>query len=119
MKKELFKYNDKDLYLTVAKYSNNGRMYLGLDCDEGLYDDITINLTDMMLPSEDYAFINSDIGEDLKQLLVDKKIMSEPIDTMQYNMGRYDLVRLYHDVIKEYDPEGYEKNYLKDNDYEI
>ena len=38
---------------------NNGRIYIALENeDSDLYADVTINLSDMLLPDDDYIFIN-------------------------------------------------------------
>lgn len=113
MKKSLGKYNNEDLYLIIASYRNNNRIYLAVETKDELYADITINLSDMMLPDADYIFVNGDTSKELRNWLEEKNIISEPLETYQYNMGRYDMVKVDFDILKEYDPDGfaeYEKN---------
>ena len=113
MKESIGKFKDDNLYLTIASYRNNKRIYIAIDTEEELYADVTINLPDMILPDDDYIFVNGDISKDLRKFLEDKGFISEPIETYQYNMGRYDMVQVNFDLLKEYDPEGFkdfEKN---------
>lgn len=119
MKKSIGKYDDQELYLVVASYQNNNRIYLGVDTEDGSYADITINLPDMLLPSEDYIFVNSDMTKELRNFLNKKGIIGETYTTIQYNMGRYDMAKIDLDLIKEYDSEGFEKYFNKNDDYEI
>ena len=118
MKKSIGNYNGKELYLTIAKYSNNNRIYVAVETEEDLYADITINLSDMVLPGEEYAFANGDTSKELRKFLEDKGIISEPIETYQYNMGRYDMIKLNFELLKEYDSEEFNQ-YEKSNDDDI
>ena len=57
MKKSIGKYDNQDMFLTIANYRNNGRIYIALENeDSDLYADVTINLSDMLLPDDDYKF---------------------------------------------------------------
>ena len=120
MKESIGKFNNQDLYLVVASYQNNNRIYLAVETEkDGLYADITINLSDMLLPDKDYIFVNGDMSKELRSFLEEKGIIGETYTTVPYNMGEYDMAKINLDLIKEYDPEGYEKYYLKNDDYEI
>ena len=115
MKKSIGKYNNEDLYLTIASYRNNNRIYLAVETKDDLYADITINLSDMMIPNDDYIFVNGDISRELRNWLEKENIISEPIETYQYNMGKYDMVKVDFDILKEYDPSGFAE-YKKNNE---
>ncbi len=119
MKKSIGKFDNQELFLVVASYQNNNRIYLAVETkEEGLYADITINLSDMLLPGKNYIFVSSDMSKELRKFLEDKGIIGETLETYQYNMGRYDMAKIDLDLIKEYDPEGFkqiEKNKSKDD----
>ena len=106
MQESLGNYKGTDLYLTVNRYSKNNRIYLGLVTDEEGYVDITINLPEIGV-GESYAYLSNDIDEELKDFLVDKKVISDTLVIMPYNYGNYRMVRWNKDVVKEYDPLGY------------
>ena len=111
-----------NLYLTVGCYSNNSRLYIGIETDEGLADDVTINLTDADLYFKDAVFLNSNLTEGLKDVLKKNGILGEYYYTQQYNMGQYDCYTINLDKLKEYDPKGYSEferyNNLED-DYSV
>lgn len=120
MKKSIGNFKGDNLYLTIASYQNNNRIYVAVETEEELYADITINLSDMMLPADDYIFVNGDMTRDLRNFLEKKNIIGDTFTTVQYNMGRYDMAKVDFDVLKEYDPEGFkefEKN--KSDDMEL
>ena len=120
MKKEIGNYNGQNLYLTIASYRNNNRIYLAVETEEDLYADITINLSDMMIPDDNYIFVNGDMTKELRTFLEKNKIIGETIETYQYNMGRYDMVEVDFDLLKEYDPEGFnEFSKSKEDDMEL
>ena len=120
IKKSIGKYNNEDLYLQIASYQNNKRIYLAVETEEELYADITINLSDMLIPDDDYIFVNSDMTTELRNFLEKKKIIGDTIETYQYNMGRYDMVEVDFDLLKEYDPEGFnEFSKSKEDDMEL
>ena len=123
MKKSIGKFDNQDMFLTIANYRNNGRIYIALENeDNDLYADVTINLSDMLLPDDDYIFVNNDMTRELRNFLEEKKIIGETVFTNKYNMGHYDMVQVDFDLLKEYDPEGFEKfEDYKNNtdDYEL
>jgi len=117
LKESIGNFKGDNLYLTVASYQNNKRIYVGVDTEEESYADLTINLTDLMIPDEDYIFVNGDMTRDLRNFLEEKGIISESIETYQYNMGKYDMVQVDFDLLKQYDPDGFkdfEKTKSKD-----
>lgn len=118
MKKSIGKFDNYDLYLTIASYRNNNRIYIAVETDDSLYADVTINLSDLMIPNDNYIFVSGDISKELRDFLVEKKIIGEPIETYQYNMGRYDMVKTDFKVLKEYDSIGF-KNYEKNKNTEL
>lgn len=107
MNNEERKYICKDengyrLYLKTANYTNNGRIYLGLDDVEGFsYGDITINLSDFMIENDDIVFIDSMIDDYLFNEL-EKVGLLTYLDTMQYNFGRYRKCLLDRKIMNEY-----------------
>lgn len=107
MKKLIGNYKGDNLYLTIASYRNNNRIYIGVETEEELYADVTINLSDMMLLDDDYIFVNGDMTRDLRNFLEEKQIVGEIFTTIQYNMGRYDMAKVDFDILKEYDPKGF------------
>ena len=114
MKKLIGNYKGDNLYLTIASYQNNNRIYIGVETEEELYADVTINLSDMYLLDDDYIFVNGDMTKDLRNFLEEKNIIGETFTTIQYNMGRYDMAKVDFNVLKEYDPKGF-KEYEKHN----
>ena len=116
MKKLIGNFKGDNLYLTIASYQNNNRIYIGVETEEELYADVTINLSDAYLLDDDYIFVNSDMTEDLRYFLEEKNIIGETFSTIQYNMGKYDMVKIDFDILKEYDFEGF-KEYEKYNKY--
>lgn len=109
MKKTIGKFKGDNLYLTIASYQNNNRIYIGIETEEELYEDVTINLSDMYLLDDDYIFVNADMTSDLRSFLEEKGIIGETFTTIQYNMGRYDMVKVNFNILKEYDPKGFEE----------
>ncbi len=107
MKKSIGNFKGEDLYLRIASYLNNNRIYIGIDTLEESYADLTINLPDLMLPDENYIFVNGNMTKDLRKFLEKKNIIGETIYTYPYNMGSYDMVNVDFDKLKEYDPEGF------------
>ena len=107
MKKLIGNYKGDNLYLTIASYQNNNRIYIGVETEEELYADVTINLSDMMLLDDDYIFVNGDMTRDLRNFLEEKEIIGETFTTIQYNMSRYDMAKVDFDILKEYDPKGF------------
>ena len=101
-------YGEYDLYYDVAKYDCNDRIALDINCaDNGSYARATVNLTDVdiwfiisnisfeeTLNADDYAFINGDLTEDFKAWLREKNIISDPIATVKYNFGQYELCKI-------------------------
>lgn len=116
MKKLIGNFKGDNLYLTIASYQNNNRIYIDIETEEELYADVTINLSDAHLLDDDYIFVNSDMTEDLRDFLEEKNIIGETFSTFQYNMGKYDMVKIDFDILKEYDSEGF-KEYEKYNKY--
>jgi hypothetical protein len=107
MREFIGNFKGDNLYLKIASYQNNNRIYIGVETEEELYADVTINLSDMMLLDDDYIFVNSDMTRDLRNFLEEKQIIGETFTTIQYNMGRYDIAKVDFDILKEYDPKGF------------
>ena len=115
MKKLIGNYKGDNLYLTIASYQNNNRIYIGVETEEELYADVTINLSDMYLLDDDYIFVNGDMTKDLRNFLEEKNIIGETFTTIQYNMVRYDMAKVDFNILKEYDLKGF-KEYEKYNE---
>ncbi len=117
MKKPLLRYNDKNLYLVIANYISNGRLYLGLeDRDGNLYSDITVNLVAFPEYGKNNIFICDDLPKDLVNKLRDKSIIEETIDTIYYDYNKYDVVAVNESKLKKYNSKSYNryKKYYED-----
>ncbi|MFR5856631.1 MAG: DUF4313 domain-containing protein [Bacilli bacterium] len=112
-------FNDEELYFEINNYSYNNRLAILCYTEDEPFSDITINLPNKSINSYDEGFIdpiNKDCG--LYQELINCGIIKEVIEeNVSYNMGKYDLVRFDMNVLKEFDPKGYE-NYLSLIGYE-
>lgn len=120
MKREpLLNYQSEDLYLTIANYSNNGRLYMRLETLDGeMFDDITVNLTDVPDLAKDEVFLNKTIDDNLKQQLIKSGLISDMNIKMLYNLGMYSLVSVNLEKLKEYDEKAFnafEKYYNEKN----
>ncbi len=105
-------YNGK-YYLQVSEYSNNNRIYIGVvNENEDFVTDVTVNLPDILLENDNQIFLSGDLSDGAKYLLLNKGIISETLDTRNYNMGKYEVVNVNLDVLREYDPNGVD-NFLK------
>ena len=112
-------FNDEELFFKINSYLHNNRLAILCYTENELFSDITINLPEESINSYDEGFIapiNKDCG--LYQELINCGIIKEIIKkNVPYNMGKYDLVKFDMNVLKEYDPKGYE-NYLSLVGYE-
>lgn len=112
-------FNDEELYIEINSYSYNNRLAILCYTQDDLFSNITINLPDESINSYDEGFIdpiNKECG--LYKELIIYGIIKEVIkENVPYNMGKYDLVKFDMNVLKEYDPKGYE-NYLNLIGYE-
>ena len=112
---------DQDYKLEIHNYTDNGRLAILIyDDNDELFSDLTINLSDMMLPEENCAFINSSITDtEIGSVIYDKLRKEEVIDydygMYQYNLGKYRLVSFDIEKLKEYDSKGIKK-YLKEKE---
>lgn len=107
MRKKIGNYEGEDLYLFVGNYANNKRLYLELLTDEDEdYANVSINLPDIGI-AESYVYLSNEIDDNLKQFLIDNKVISDTIVMMKYNHGEYRMVKWNKNTIKELDPEGY------------
>ena len=112
-------FKDEELYFEINNYSYNNRLAILCYTEDEPFSDITINLPNESINSYDEGFIdpiNKDCG--LYQELINCGIIKEVIkENVSYNRGKYDLVKFDMNVLKEYDPKGYE-NYLSLIGYE-
>jgi len=110
MREPLINYKGEDLYLVMANYVDNGRLYMGLENEEREnYCDITINLSDIPEIGDMVVFLNGDISSELKKELRNIGLISNPIQQMPYNYGLYDIVIVNREALKDYDKEEYKK----------
>ena len=108
MRKEICRDEENySLFLFKSEYRNNGRLYLGFECygddykSYDFYDDLTINLSDMQVESDDIIFINSYITDKILQQLENRNII-EYIDIVKYNLGKYMKYKVNRDILNEY-----------------
>ena len=110
MREPLMNYKGEDLYLVMANYVDNGRLYMGLENEEREnYCDITINLSDIPEIGDMVVFLNGDISSELKKELRNIGLISKPIQQMPYNYGLYDIVIVNREALKDYNKEEYKK----------
>lgn len=110
MKEPLMNYKGEDLYLVIANYIDNGRLYMGLENADGEnFCDITINLSDVPEIGDMVVFLNGDISSELKKELRNIGLISKPIQQMPYNYGLYDIVIVNREALKDYDKDEYKK----------
>lgn len=99
------KCKDHPLYLTKEKYLND-RLYLSLvyyDKEFGyeLWDDLTINLPELLIENDNIVFINDSISKNILEKL-EKIGLLAYLDTVKYNMGRYGKYVVNVDVMNKY-----------------
>jgi len=111
-KPKTLKFKGDKLYLQVSQYRNNGNLAILADTKEEPYGDITVNLSGFSVEKNE-GFINS-ITKDsgLEKKLIKDGIIKEVITTVNYNIGKYDMVVFDIEKLKEYDPTGV-KEYQK------
>lgn len=108
MRKEICRDEENySLFLFKSEYRNNGRLYLGFECygddykSYDFYDDLTINLSDMLIENDDIIFINSYVPDSILEQLENRKLI-EYIDIVQYNLGRYKKYKVNRKIMEEY-----------------
>lgn len=96
-----------NLYLYKSYYASNGRLYLALDYydeeekDYQIFDDLTINLNDLMIENDNIIFTNGDIPEEILEKLEDIGLIAY-LDTVKYNYGTYYKYIVNEDVMNKY-----------------
>lgn len=110
MKRKTIIFDGERIYLSIGKY-DTGRIGIYADCVSGdLYSDVTIDLQDEVILKNNEVFIDSECkSSGLENKLKKIGIIKDVIKEVQYNYGRYDLVRIDLEKLKEYDPVGFEK----------
>lgn len=105
-----------DLTLKIYSYTDNNRLAILLYNEEGeLFNDLTINLSNMFISDIDEGFIDDFINSkefDIVKILKRENVIVYSYGLMNYNYGRYEYVKFNLDKLKEYDNEGY-NNYMK------
>lgn len=122
MNKKSFMKNSsgEELYLTMGKYTNNDRLYIGLETIDEPYCDITINLPEAETPTQESVFLSNDIPQEVYDKLIKDGMISNILWQEQYNMGTYDMVQIFPETFKEYLTEQeYEENILKDKEWDL
>lgn len=111
------KFKGKELYLEVGQYMN-GRIAIIAYTEEDLYGDVTKNLPFAYLENDNGGFINQFTKSGgLESRLIKAGIIEKVVDTIQYNMEKYDEVIFNLEKLREYDKEGIDK-YLESKDEE-
>ncbi len=110
MRKKFYEKSNNKYYLQVASYANNDRLYIGVcDQEDDLVEDITVNLPDIKIKSDNQIFLSENISDNVKHKLLDKGIISKIETTQKYNMGKYLVANVNLDLLKEYDSQGVEE----------
>lgn len=121
MDRKSLKFKNKELYLQVGQYKNNGSLAIVAYTKDEFYGDITINLSGYSV-DENEGFIkpiNKDSG--LEMILIKNGIIKEIITTVNCNMGKYDMVAFNLEKLKEYDSLGvvkYQQNKEIEEEFE-
>ena len=103
------KFKGDNLYLEVGQYMN-GRIAIIAYTEDDLYGDITKNLPYTYLKNDKGGFINEFTKSGgLESKLIKEGIIEKVIDTVQYNMGKYDEVIFNIEKLREYDKDGVDK----------
>ena len=110
MKQKTINFKGEKIYLKIGRYINE-RIGILADCTSGeAYCDVTINLPELKIFSYNEVFINAECkSSGLENKLMEIGIIKDVVQEVQYNYGRYDLVRIDLEKLKEYDPKGFEK----------
>ena len=97
------------------KHSGLENVRVEIDRKKGdikIYSYLTV-VSDDDFTDPDYEIIYEDALEQVPDIKI-----GETIETYQYNMGKYDMVQVDFDVLKEYDSDGF-KEYEKINSDDI
>ena len=108
MKNYIGDFEGLKMFYILSHYPNGRPAIVATSVDKNGFEDdyavVTINLPDRELPSDcpinieeatsAYGFIDADLTEEFKSFLREKNIISDPIATVQYNMGRYELCKI-------------------------
>lgn len=87
-------FDGQDLWYITGEYMN-GRKYIEvLDENDEYYAEVTINLQNEFCPDH-FGHINADLTQELVKFLRKKHIIGLPVETVQYNYGRYELCPLF------------------------
>ena len=113
-------FENQELYLDISSYIN-GRLYLSLNSIEEPYSDITINLPESTLPSNNTIFLSKDMSNNLKSFLREKNIIGDTLYLEPCGRTEYEVAFVDFDILKEYNPEGFKEydNYVNKNSPEI
>ena len=101
--------------MSIGRYQYNNRLYLGLETEEELFSDITINLPEYSLVEDSTIFVSGDMTKEVKNQLEKCGILSNYLYSVDYNMGNYDCYSINLDKLKHYDPVGFEDSGLELN----
>lgn len=101
-------FDNQELYLDISSYIN-GRLYLGLNSIEEPYSDITINLPESTLPSNNTIFLSNDMSSELKSFLKEKNIIGETLYLEPCGRSEYEVAFVDFEILKEYNPAGFKE----------
>lgn len=91
----------KNYYLTKSAYYNNNRIYLGLENEQEVFSDITINLPEIML-EENCVALNDLVGSSYICEELEELGLFKVINTVPYNWGNYKIAILNMDIVNKY-----------------
>ena len=110
MRQKTIKFDGDKIYIKVGKYINDRIGILANSVSGEPYGNITINLPDKTILNYNEVFIDSDCkSSGLEEKLIEIGIIKDIIEEVRYNYGKYDLVIIDFEKIKEYDPVGFKK----------
>ncbi len=103
------KFKGDNLYLEVDQYIN-GRIAILAYTKDDLYGDVTKNLPFTYLENDNEGFINQYTKSGgLESKLIKLGIIEKVVNTIQYNMEKYDKVIFNLEKLREYDKDGIDK----------
>jgi len=108
--KPILKYKNKDLFIRIDEYTNNGRTYLALiDKNGEVWQDLTKNLFDVPV-NENLIFLNPNIPTSVLNKIYETGIIINLFDSQKCNMGSYDKAYVNRNKLDEYLRDTYYMN---------
>lgn len=88
-------------YLETAEYGN-GNLYIGIYNDEGPIADITVNISDMEIPSGNYAFVDTNNFPEVETAIMEMGIGEFAGYIGRSGYCRYPLYRFDMESVSDY-----------------